>query len=80
MKRFILNLVSNAIKFTLEGTITISVKRVSVIRIQAALPDVCQDGLCFSVADTGAGIAEHKVKHLFRKFSQVHEENRGGTG
>ena len=75
VKRFILNLVSNAIKFTLSGTITISVKRAGP---QPGANST--DGLCFSVADTGSGIPADKVNLLFSKFSQLHDEDRGGTG
>jgi hypothetical protein len=78
VKRFILNLVSNSIKFTLEGSITI---RVGTYTTRSEKdPARVETGLCFSVADTGSGIPEHKVNRLFCKFEQLHDINRGGTG
>ncbi len=55
----LLNLVSNAIKFTPEeGTVTISVARSSSL-------------LEISVADTGIGIAEDDMKQIFKEFHQI---------
>ena len=53
------NFISNALKFTQEGTVTISAR---------SEPD---NHVRLSVADTGPGIAEHDLPHLFVEFSQV---------
>jgi signal transduction histidine kinase/DNA-binding response OmpR family regulator len=59
LKQMLLNLVSNAIKFTPEsGTVTIVVKQV-------------QDSVEFSVADTGIGIAPADQATIFKEFHQV---------
>ncbi len=59
VKQMLLNLVSNAIKFTPEGgTVTISAVR---------LPETVE----ISVADTGIGIAEPDQKTIFQEFHQV---------
>ena len=59
LKQMLLNLVSNAIKFTPEsGTVTIAVKQV-------------QDSVEFSVADTGIGIAPADQATIFKEFHQV---------
>jgi signal transduction histidine kinase/DNA-binding response OmpR family regulator len=59
LKQMLLNLVSNAIKFTPDGgTVTIAAVRT-------------QDRLELSVADTGIGIAEADQEHLFEEFHQV---------
>ncbi|PWJ41795.1 hybrid sensor histidine kinase/response regulator transcription factor [Sediminitomix flava] len=63
------NLLNNAFKFThAEDSIT--------IRYTAKT-----DGLYFSVEDTGAGIPEEDLEHLFERFYQSNsEESYGGTG
>jgi len=75
LNQVINNLLSNARKFTEEGTITISAK-----------PDkVKSDSLVvrFSVRDTGIGIAPNKVRQIFESFEQADTETTrkyGGTG
>jgi len=59
LKQMLLNLVSNAIKFTPEdGTVTIDALRT-------------KDTVEISVADTGIGIAEPDLKQIFHEFHQV---------
>lgn len=55
------NLLSNAVKFTPEGTIKCKAHRVD-------------DKIRVSVADTGIGMDESKVKSIFEKFTQVHDD------
>jgi len=69
------NLVSNAIKFTTSGRITVE------LQLKA------QDGnnfiIDFSVTDTGIGINEESQKHIFHRFTQAHKyitREYGGTG
>ena len=69
------NLVSNAIKFTQQGNISIEVFEVSSTGNTATLE--------FSVTDTGIGIANDKLDKLFQNFSQVDSSTthqHGGTG
>jgi signal transduction histidine kinase len=62
------NLVGNAIKFTpAGGTVT--------IRANAA-----DDAVTFAVVDTGPGIAEAELPHLFRRYWQAPRTARLGTG
>ncbi|MDX2002066.1 MAG: PAS domain S-box protein [Chitinophagales bacterium] len=74
--QILVNLVTNAVKFTDKGEILVTVKR---------LPDTI-DGkvkLEFSVKDTGIGIPEDKIARLFKLFSQVDSSTTrkyGGTG
>ena len=68
------NFVSNALKFTSQGGVTIRV---------AGLGAGGRDGLQIAVRDTGVGIAPDKMRLLFRKFSQVDASTTrrfGGTG
>ena len=71
LKQMILNLVSNAIKFTPEGGIvTIKAARVA-------------DRLEIVVSDNGIGIAEENIERLFKEFQQVDSganRKQQGTG
>lgn len=72
LTQVLLNLVSNAAKFTVEGVISIIV-------------DSFDDGrwVSFSVKDTGVGISEANQQKLFSEFFQVQESqalNPQGTG
>ena len=74
LKQVLLNLVSNAIKFTEGGTVT--------VRLEERL-NLGGARLRFEVADTGIGIDEEGIRKLFQPFSQVDASiNRrfGGTG
>jgi len=66
------NLVSNAVKFTKEGGITIKTEDKSA-----------NNHIIVSVTDTGKGIAEPDFPKLFQKFQQlepVAKNEKGGTG
>ena len=70
MKQVILNLLSNAIKYNRpEGSVT----------LRASVND---DEMQLVVQDTGYGIPEEAIKHLFKKFFRVHEteDKVAGTG
>jgi signal transduction histidine kinase/CheY-like chemotaxis protein len=65
------NLISNALKFTPDGKVTVSARMVDERDIQ------------FTVADTGIGIAAEHHESIFREFSQVEnplQERYRGTG
>jgi len=62
-KSILMNLVSNAIKFTPQGAILLSVRR----RGQEAL---------FQVWDTGIGIPDASIRHIFDEFYQVNNSHR----
>lgn len=72
IRQIILNLVSNAAKFTEDGTITLTVG-------QAEGPDWVR----LAVADTGIGMSEEQVAGLFQRFVQADASTTrrfGGTG
>jgi signal transduction histidine kinase len=70
------NLVSNAVKFTPAGG------RVDVEARAEAPAAGSGDAarVAFAVRDTGAGIAPAHLPHLFERFWQAHEQQRGGAG
>jgi len=75
LRQIITNLVGNAIKFTAQGEIAISV-------MMAAQTDTTIT-LRFCVRDTGIGIADDKVEAIFRPFEQADVSTTrqfGGTG
>jgi len=75
LKQVILNLATNAIKFTSKG----------YVHIQAGIEENRTDDIClkFVVKDTGIGISPANQKLLFKAFSQVDASTTrkfGGTG
>jgi signal transduction histidine kinase len=70
LRQILLNLLSNAVKFTDRGEIRLSVTEEN-------------DQVCFSVTDTGIGIAPEHRQTIFDAFWQVDQETTrraGGTG
>ncbi len=75
LHQIILNLISNAIKFTHGGTITVQVRLLS--------EDENKSTIQFSVIDTGIGIDEDKIDSIFENFHQASSNTArlyGGTG
>jgi len=75
LHQIILNLVSNAVKFTSKGKIT--------VRVVLLDEDAEKVTIEFSVADTGIGIAENKIEKIFGNFQQATSGTGrlfGGTG
>jgi len=75
INQIITNLVSNAIKFTKEGTITITVNQISIINDVSTFK--------VEVKDTGIGIDKENFQNIFQKFSQAETKTYrqfGGTG
>jgi PAS domain S-box-containing protein len=74
VKQVLFNLLSNAAKFTHEGKISVNA---SVAQREE------RDWLLVSVTDTGIGIPEDKLAHVFEEFSQADSSTTrdyGGTG
>ncbi|MEI8311836.1 MAG: response regulator [Verrucomicrobiota bacterium] len=75
LQQILLNLVSNAVKFTESGEV--------VVRVRCHQESEGKNSLHFSVKDTGIGIPENVRDRLFQVFSQVDSSTTrryGGTG
>ncbi len=75
LRQVLINLVGNAVKFTDQGDVF-----VSVAWAEASEP---RQFLCFSVADTGIGIPADKLETIFERFEQADgsiTRRFGGTG
>lgn len=72
LSQILLNLLSNAIRFTARGEVGLSV--------EGSVPH----GLCFTVRDTGPGLDEEQQSRLFRRFEQAEgartASRYGGSG
>lgn len=80
VRQILLNLLSNAAKFTHEGEVTLSVSKV---RMQRAKQDDFVDAIRFDVLDTGVGLAEEDHARIFERFEQADTSTTrayGGTG
>ncbi|MCR4377598.1 MAG: ATP-binding protein [Rhodospirillales bacterium] len=70
LRQILFNFLSNAAKFTEKGTITLACRRNA-------------DTVTFSVSDTGIGLSEEQIKHVFEPFTQADASTTrkyGGTG
>ncbi len=75
LRQIIVNLVGNAIKFTKQGEVVVSVAQVGRTDQRVTLQ--------FSVRDTGIGIPPEKIEAIFRPFEQADTSTTrqfGGTG
>ncbi|MCF8448659.1 MAG: PAS domain S-box protein [Taibaiella sp.] len=75
LHQIILNLVSNAVKFTAKGKITVGIKLLTQSEDNVSIN--------FSVTDTGIGITDSKIAKIFENFQQASSGTSrlyGGTG
>ncbi len=76
LRQILFNLIGNAIKFTNEGTVNISIYKKETLTLDKI-------DLFIEVSDTGIGIPEDQFKNIFLSFSQKDTKNTriyGGTG
>lgn len=72
LNQVLLNIIGNAIKFTDEGSVTISVSRCNLSSGKVRLD--------FSVTDTGIGVPVDQWDEIFKPFVQAEEVDRGRRG
>ena len=76
LRQVLSNLIGNAVKFTREGRITVSLETGKLVEHH-------RQQLIFTVKDTGIGIEESKLEMIFERFGQVEPVDTrryGGTG
>lgn len=76
IKQIIINLLNNAVKYTQEGRVTLSVHL-------SGIEDDGRAAVTYSVEDTGIGIRKENIPHLFEAFKRVDVEKNKyieGTG
>src|SRR5215471_2724638 len=75
LRQVLLNVMGNAVKFTTQGEVVLRVSVQTVSSDRATLH--------FAVSDTGIGIPQEKLPHIFRAFTQADSSTTrryGGTG
>ncbi|MBC6697254.1 PAS domain S-box protein [Hymenobacter sp. BT190] len=75
LRQVLLNLISNAVKFTAHGQVLVSCQPLSLTPEQTTLQ--------FQVADTGTGIPAHQLQQMFEPFMQASSSTAreyGGSG
>ncbi|GAC1685616.1 MAG: hypothetical protein PVS3B3_06800 [Ktedonobacteraceae bacterium] len=87
LRQILLNLISNALKFTEKGSVTVTARRVTSL-IEANTTSERADSsnseqVAISIQDTGIGISQEMQERIFEAFYQVDGSNTrkyGGTG
>ena len=81
IRQILINLIGNAIKFTAQGAVSLSIKAV------AKSEPVEHEGrlrrkirIQFEVRDTGKGISENEIERLFERYSQTESGRRSSEG
>ncbi|HYD65002.1 ATP-binding protein [Azospirillum sp.] len=77
LRQVLLNLLGNAVKFTRQGGVALSVSSDSVGDTGGAFDDGAAAVLKFAVTDTGPGIAEEERPRLFQRFTQLGSAHPG---
>jgi signal transduction histidine kinase len=93
VRQILLNLLSNAAKFTEKGVITIGVERIKIEKSRPAKHHKNDDSysgshynaqvLIFRVSDTGIGMTDEQLQQIFKPFTQADVSTTrkyGGTG
>ena len=78
LRQILANLLSNAAKFTEQGSIVLRISRIPTTQ-----DAVTGENLLFEVIDTGIGIPEHHLQRIFERFTQLDDSSTrrySGTG
>ena len=79
LRQILVNLISNAVKFTQQGEVYLEVKRLPADPADPLRPMMLE----FSVRDSGIGISAEQLPRLFESFTQIDSSTArkyGGTG
>jgi PAS domain S-box-containing protein len=83
LRQILINLLTNAVKFTEHGEVVVTVSRLPLPAGETAQSAAAAHELLFSVRDTGIGVPADRRDRLFQSFSQVDPTTArryGGTG
>ncbi|MCK5544259.1 MAG: response regulator, partial [Desulfobulbaceae bacterium] len=83
LEQILRNLLSNAAKFTSQGSVTVDIKRPGKGADLSKSGLAHEKGVTFTVTDTGIGVPENKQHEIFEAFQQVDGSTArqyGGTG
>lgn len=73
IKQVLMNLISNAFKFTVTGGITVKIAEAQTLNDSHEV----ENYLHFTVRDTGIGIPHTELPKLFKMFGRASDQNRG---
>ncbi|MEH2348933.1 MAG: ATP-binding protein [Nostoc sp.] len=77
LRQVLINLLSNAMKFTHQGSVTF---KVQVVEQESNANDKTNYKIRFEVIDTGTGISPEQAKKIFQPFEQVGSQKRQSEG
>ena len=84
LKQILINLTNNAIKFTSQGHVSLNITCLDLDNLDKTTPNTPPTmNLLFCIADSGIGIDQTQLPHLFTSFSQADSSTTrqfGGTG
>ena len=83
VRQVLLNLLSNAAKFTDQGMITLEISREEKSKLTSSNQQINSSFIIFRVTDTGIGMTSNQLKHIFKAFTQADASTTrryGGTG
>jgi PAS domain S-box-containing protein len=83
VRQVLLNLLSNAAKFTEQGTITLEVSREEKSKVTQSKDELNSSFVVFRVTDTGIGMTPKQLQQIFKAFTQADASTTrkyGGTG
>ena len=82
-EKIVFNLLSNAFKYTLKGSITVSISSTSQIASSNPTLGNTGEGIILKITDTGVGIPENELPNMFQRFHRVQNvtgRTHEGTG
>lgn len=83
VRQILLNLLSNAAKFTEQGTIKLEVSREEKLKVTPSNEECNVAYILFRVTDSGIGMTSKQLKQIFKAFTQADASTTrkyGGTG